>query len=535
MKLKLQRLFSEILTEDEIICDIEKYKRNTINLKRDILICLRPTRKEKVVSIVKIANEHNIKLSPISSGNNWGYGSSLPATNDNVILDLSLLNSIIEFNEDLGFIRIGPGLTQGQLYKYLEDNNHNYLVPTTGAGPTCSILGNLLERGYGPTPHQDHFASLHSIEAVLGNGKIYKSPLRKIAGNMLDNIFRGGIGPYLDGIFTQSNYAIVTEATISLVKRPEEVEVFVLELHDKDDLQNIVKDIRSLITQLGGIVGAVNLMNNRRVLSMQTAYVSESDGKNILTDLEIQELAKKEGVCEWTVIGSFYKNKEINKASRKLTQRILKKKNRKLHFFTDRKARLIRKFVSILPDLFFKKFKSKFNGLLNNLIKLIEIFNGKPSKLALPLCYLKKSETPDMNGEINPAQDECGLIWYSPLVPMIPEKISEYVSFVEKVCGKYGIEPLITFTSVSEKCFDSTVPILFKRDKSEVDETAKAHSCYDELLEEGKKLGFYPYRMGINHMSSVVDMEDTFWQLGSDIKSIIDPNEIISPGRYSLK
>ena len=43
------------------------------------------------------------------------------------------------------------------------------------------------------------------------------------------------------------------------------------------------------------------------------------------------------------------------------------------------------------------------------------------------------------------------------------------------VCTAHAIEPLITLTSLSHRCFDSSVPLLCRR--SDPDETASAQAC----------------------------------------------------------
>ena len=73
----------------------------------------------------------------------------------------------------------------------------------TGAGPTCSLVGNALERGYGITPYTDHFAAVTDIEAVLPDGSVYRTALREIAGDELARLFKWGIGPHTAGLFAQ--------------------------------------------------------------------------------------------------------------------------------------------------------------------------------------------------------------------------------------------------------------------------------------------------------------------------------------------
>ena len=91
-----------------------------------------------------------------------------------------------------------------------KQNNLPFLVPVTGAGPSCSLLGNALERGYGITPHSDHFAAVTALRAVLPSGEIYQSAIAEAGGKDVDYAYKWGVGPYLDGIFTQSSLGIVT-------------------------------------------------------------------------------------------------------------------------------------------------------------------------------------------------------------------------------------------------------------------------------------------------------------------------------------
>ncbi len=110
---------------------------------------------------MRIAQRQGIAIYPISTGRNWGYGTSLPAQDDCVILDLSRLQKIHHFDAELGVVTLEPGVTQGMLAAYLYAGNHPFMVPVTGAGPQCSLVGNALERGYGITPHTDHWGGCH--------------------------------------------------------------------------------------------------------------------------------------------------------------------------------------------------------------------------------------------------------------------------------------------------------------------------------------------------------------------------------------
>ena len=77
-----------------------------------------------------------------------------------------------------------------------------------------------LERGYGITPYADHFAAVTALEAVLPDGRIYRSALSELGGATVDRAYKWGIGPYIDGLFAQGNFAVVTNMTIALAPRP---------------------------------------------------------------------------------------------------------------------------------------------------------------------------------------------------------------------------------------------------------------------------------------------------------------------------
>ncbi|MFZ4701015.1 MAG: hypothetical protein ACOYMG_13275, partial [Candidatus Methylumidiphilus sp.] len=136
---------------------------------------------------------------------------------------------------------------------------------------------------------------------------------------------------------------------------------------------------------------------------------------------------------------------------------------------------------------------------------------------------------PSAGTPMDPAKDGCGLIWYSPLVPMKPEAVMRYVEMVRAVCLQYRMEPLITLTSLSDRCFDSTVPLLFDRAKPA--EVERANECYLELLEAGLKQGFIPYRLSVRHMD-MLESHGGIPNCLQDIKRALDPGNILAPGRY---
>lgn len=501
---------------------------NCVGIERHVHAVLHPSSTQAVIQTVKVASEHRIPLYPFSTGHNWGYGSGNPAQDDCVLLDLSRMNKIVDFDSETGLLTIEPGVTQRQLHTFLKQYKHPFLIPVTGAGPDCSLVGNALERGYGITPYADHFGAVTSLEAVLPNGDLYRSMLNKLGGDAVDKAFKWGMGPYVDGLFSQGNFGIVTEMTIALAPTPERVEAFFFGVKKDEHLEKAVKKVRRLLRELGTATGSINLMNKHRSLSMSEPYPKDQLGADgLIPDQLLRKMMHRNQVMEWTGIGAIYGNKKVVAATRSEIRRILRPVASRLVFFTPGLVEFLYGTATALPMVR----NLHLVHVLGSVNKIMQLFAGAPSEIALPLSYWRSGTIPTDGSPMNPAQDGCGLIWYSPLVPMKPDLVRRYVDFAKAICIKHKIEPLITLTSVSDRCWDSTIPILFDRNNEE--EIAKAHACYYELLETGRSLGFVPYRLGIQSMDLPATANAVHPVL-HNIKKAIDPHRIISPGRYGL-
>ena len=224
----------------------------TTGIKREIPAALRPTSAQDIRSIFHVARRYGIPLYPISTGHNWGYGTALPAVDGCVVLDLSGLNRIVDMDPVLGLVTVEPGVTQQDLFDHLERERLPFLVPTTGAGPDCSLVGNALERGYGITPYADHFGAVTAIEAILPDGRTYRSGLAELGGEAVDRAFKWGIGPYLDGLFAQGNFGIVTRMTIGLAPRPERIVAFLFAIREDEGLEAAVDGVQQVLRVSAG-------------------------------------------------------------------------------------------------------------------------------------------------------------------------------------------------------------------------------------------------------------------------------------------
>jgi len=486
---------------------------------------VRPRCEEDVARVVAQAAGSGTGLYPVSTGHNWGYGTALPYRDNCIVVDLSCMNRILDFDKELGVVKVQPGVTTGQMAEYLAQRNLPFLTPVTGAGPSGSLLGNALERGYGITPETDHFQALTSLRAVLADGSLYSSALSHVPGGA-GGLHKWGVGPYLDGLFSQSGVGIVTEATFALAPRPQQVMAFLFGVRDPERIDDLVEVVQGIMRDYKGNLGAVNLMNAYRVVSMVHDYPKDyiGAGKALPPEL-VEALARSNKLMAWTGLGGIYGSARVTRAVHRDIRKRLRPVVDRLVFLTPARVRILELAAAALP----KKMGSQLATVAVKLRSTFDILLGKPNDIALQLAYWKSGQRSE-NGQLDPARDGCGLLWYPPLVPMRPARVREYVAMVTQICTEHGMDPLITLTTLSPRCFDSTVPLLF--DPTDNDGVARAHACFQALLQAGTAKGFLVYRAGPHSMAGITAGNADFWSAAERIRQSLDPKGIISPGRY---
>jgi 4-cresol dehydrogenase (hydroxylating) len=242
-----------------------------------------------------------------------------------------------------------------------------------------------------------------------------------------------------------------------------------------------------------------------------------------MTEAQIDSIAGKHGIAEWLIMGSLYATKDSIKATKKYIES--KATFASEVMFSDS--------LSIKLGLLLTKYVMKSKKTQLDLFQLsTDIMLGKPNQVALPLAYWRNPKVePNIYNALNPAKDKCGLLWYAPLVPMNATNMRKFIDFIRETTPKYNIEPLITFSCLSAGYLDATVPIIFNA--SDPNAIEKAHACVDELFDGGIKKGFVPYRLSTKMQATKLDSEAPHWKVTKLIKQALDPNSIISPGRYN--
>ena len=495
----------------------------TFGTRQRIPVILRPGSREQVQECLRVANRLNFAVYPVSSGKNWGYGSRVPVEDSCALMDLSRMNRILDYSEELAYVTVEPGVTQRQLYSFLKEQGSRLWMDATGASPDCSLIGNTMERGFGHTPYGDHFAQSCGLEVVLPDGRVIDTGMGRFRGAATAHVYRWGVGPSIDGLFSQSNFGVVTRMTVWLMPAPEYFQAFFFSAENEDDLVGIIDALRPLRLK-GTLRSSIHIGNDYKVLNGLQQYPwNETGGETPLGRNVLASLSKKLRFGRWNGSGGLYGTKAQVAEARRLLRQALKGQVAKLQFLDDRMlecaARFARPFSWITGwDL---------SRALDLVRPVYDLMKGIPTAAPLRSVYWRKRALPP--DQIDPDRDGCGLLWCSPLAPMEGRHALAVDRIASEVVLRHGYEPMISITLVNERSIALIISISYDRDVPGEDERAKA--CHRELLDALAQSGYYSYRLGI-HSMALTDGQRSYDSLLQSLKNTIDPVGVLAPGRY---
>jgi 4-cresol dehydrogenase (hydroxylating) flavoprotein subunit len=523
--------FEQVLGPEHVVRQedtLREHSTATFATTSRVPAILRPADTAQVQECLRLAQRLSIRVHPISRGHNWGYGSSVPFADQTLLLDLSRMNRILDYDAELGYVVIEPGVTQQQLYDFLQSQGGRFWMDATGSSPQCSVLGNTLERGFGHTPLSDHFSNSCCYEAVLANGERIETGLSGATQSSAKHVYRYGVGPFLDGLFSQSAFGVVTRMTVWLMPAPEDFCAFFFRCQDHEQLPPLIAALRDL--RMSGVTqSSVHVVNDYRVLSGIGQYPwTETGGSTPLTPDVMRKLRLRDGFGAWNGSGALYGAKSLVNRSRILVQQALGPTVSSLDFASDRRVALAKRF---------SKWLSPIVGMnLERTLKLIEpsiaLLKGQPSYHAMRSVYWRKRDVDSASiavEDIDPDRDHCGLLWSAPVCPAKGAEALRLAELVSNTLIAGGFEPLISFTLASPRVLIGVISIIF--DRNVPGEDKRALSVNQQLQANLNAAGFPPYRLGVQSMYN----HEYHYQspILEGLEMVFDPKRCLSPGHYS--
>lgn len=495
------------------------YRRSASGHVRAVPLAVRPAGVDHVQAVLRAASAHRVPVYPVSRGRNWGLGSRLPVRDGGVVVDLSDMDRIVEVDETFGTVTLEPGVTQGQLARHLAQTGSRFFLDVTGSGADTSVVGNTLERGVAyNTTRAD---TLIALTVVLADGEVIRTGFGHYPGSRVAHLFSHGIGPDLREMFVQSNLGIVVGATIALLRRPEALSTLILSVTDDDALPGLFDTMREL-RQEGTLESVVHVGNRRRSEITLTPLVHRQLAPLGLpaTRDEAEAIVSGQLRGPWSAIGAIMGSRAHVAASRRRVKGALSRFGR-LRFMT---PGLRRTANSVAATLRLKRTQAFLAGIE----PLMGLTEGVPTDAALHSTWWPAGGPEPAT--LDPDTSEGGIIFAAPIVPLAGESVRAMLAATRAVGQDHGFEPAITLNLMSGRTLEGVVSLDFRR--TDPADTARAHACLRALNRRYRDEGFTPYRIDIGNMDLMIDEDDPFWRAVARIKSALDPQGVVAPGRY---
>jgi 4-cresol dehydrogenase (hydroxylating) len=454
-----------------------------------------PASTEEVQAIVRTANEHGVHLWPTSTGENRGLGLKSPVRPGQVVVELGKrMNRIVEINETLAYAVVEPGVTYAQLYEELGRRGHKLMMDTTSGPPDGGVLGNTLDKGAGYTPYFDHFGMSCGYEVVLPTGELLRTSDGALPGSKMQHLSKYGYGPFLDGLFVQSNLGIVTRMGVWLMPRPPVIRSFFFAFPEDEDLAEIFELVRPL--KLNNVVPTLlKVTSDVYAFGTEETYPFERTGGKTPLPAELRkELREKHGLGAWLVAGAFYGPSE--EAVQPLLERV------KAHFLKSGKARYI----------------AHAEAEKNKVLKIhIDTFSGQPTRDELGLLQWRPGN---------------GATWFLPATPMVGKAATEHQALSRRILGEHGFEYVVEY--VCGPRMARALHILpFNRQDAE--ERERAGRCMRALLQAYAKEGVSIARAPLDIQQEAMSQLEVLPDVLSRLKRTLDPQGILAPGKYGIE
>lgn len=494
--------FETALGADNVISDVERltpYFKTMmpVNDADYATSCvLQATTVEQVQEIVRICNEYKVPVWTFSTGRNFGYGTMAPVKRGTVLLDLRHMNKIIEIDADLGTALVEPGVTYQQLFDYLEENDLPFYLSCPAPSAIAGPVGNTMDRGVGYTPYGEHFMMQCGMEVVLANGQVLRTGMGGVEGTTAWQVFKWGFGPYLDGIFTQSNFGICTKMGFWLMPKPPVYKPFGIVYDNDDDIAEIVDLLRPLRingTIPNSIVYANTMYEAASIISRRKYY----DGDGFTPPEVLQEIRDKEGLGAWNVYAALYGTQEQVDVN-----------------------------FNIIKSVVEKHGKGRF---------LLEEEHGGTQPFQYRSDLMRGYMTMQEFGLYRWRDDRGaggGSMWFAPVTVAKGSETLNQTKLATEILNKYGFDYVGEYI-VGLRDMHHIVDVLF--DKSDEEETQRAYDCFHELITEFGKKGYAVYRVNNAFMDLVAEQYgDVQREVNETLKRALDPNNILAPGKSGI-
>lgn len=470
----------------------------------------------EVQAIVHIAQRHGIPLYPVSTGKNLGYGGAAPNVSGSVVVDLKRMNRIIEVDDRRHFAIVEPGVSYFDLHRHIRQRGLKVWIdcPDPGWG---SVIGNALDHGVGWTwgQYRDHFGAHCGMEVVLPNGELMRTGMGAMPGANTFADFRYGYGPYLDGLFSQAGFGVVTKMGIQLMPEQEAFTRKLVTVPRRQDLVPLV-DITNVL-ESSGIIGTPFFESPLLPLQMQDPALREiAMSPDVWNGNALDRYAEKAGVGSWQVALNFFGPEEINEAKWRYAKAQLQKAIPAARF-TD------------LESLRFPMTPEQEQAVRH------KVDVGIPSLNAFSM---------GARGPMNPGHPTDGHLFFSPVISRSGEEVLKAQRIFAEGMRAGAVDHAVALGPFAFGPFSMPLPLharsfvlagfvpIWRSDRAA---NRRSFEVMQHLIDLGAKHGYGEYRTSPLFQEQVMNTYSfnghALRRFCETLKDAVDPKGILAPGR----
>ena len=484
-----------------------------------------PDNVEQVQQIVRIANKYKIPIYPISTGKDLGYGGSAPCLSGSVVVDLKRMNRILDVSERNASALVEPGVSYFDLYRYIQEKGLKLWVdvPDPGWG---SPIGNAMDRGGGylMAQYRNHFDSHCGMEVVLPNGEILRTGMGALPGAKTWQQYKTGFGPWIDGIFSQSNFGIVTKMGFWLMPEPDAYLSGTVHVPRRDDLIPLV-DILNYLENTRVVNGMPDIGSPLLGIPMLSEFEGlfergsspftaprDPEVSAVLAKVgggsppELDEVALRKGIPYWSLKLCFYGPPKANEANWEFARE---------------------KFSVIKGAKFVDNESYKLPLTAEQKEKVHKPQFGIPSLTMFSIGARGASTPMPTNGHM----------WFSPIIPRTGEAIFEANRVFAEAAREFGM-PTLGFSLPSTYWERAFIYIFACPVTHDAEVNKKNRAALKRLIQMAGEHGWGEYRTAPVFQEAVMSVYNynnrALLRFHETLKDAIDPNGIMSAGRYGI-
>jgi len=343
---------------------------------------------------------------------------------------------------------------------------------------------------------------------VLANGEVMRTGMGALPDSKTWQQYKFGYGPVIDGMFSQSNFGVVTKMGFWLMPEPDAYLTGTVTVPRYEDLIPLV-DILTFVENSGistGMPGLGSPLMGGFMMPPPAPEVTALLARGGVDSPELHRYAEQKGVPFWSCTVKFYGPAKAIAAQWEYCQE---------KFSAIAGAKFIpgeSYKLPLTPEQFNRVHKPEFG------IPSLEMFSiGARSPY-------------------NPTPGN-GHIWFSPIIPRTGEAILEANKVFAKAAKDYGL-PILSFSLPTTYWTRAFIFLFGFPITHDVATNKKNRESFKNLVRIAAEHGWGEYRTAPAYQDAVMDTysfnNHALRRFHETVKDAVDPNGILSAGRYGI-